>query len=179
MNSAAAALLKAEIAGDPAGRGYSGQSAQAQATLANAPYTTADIALVGQPFKWGRAKSIAQTSPNASWARIEVRARSTPAIPPAGIVDGAILTAINAVSMDVDQIIYPADAASWGALLRGLGALQAVGDLTAADVAAIAALPTHPPVVTQRPPRAVEIFLGVAGAPNTITADDITGALAS
>lgn len=66
----------------------------------------------------------------------------TPAMPPATVADGAILAAVNAVAMNEAWVIDPSVAVPWSAMQNGLGALQAVGDLTASDVAAITALTT-------------------------------------
>lgn len=106
------------------------------AAAINAQTTTT----TGVSFTWQSARTIAQTSVNASWSRIIVRARETPARPPVTLQDMAILTAINAVSMDGSLLVEPSNAAAWAAFQSGLGALQAVGDLIASDVAAISLL---------------------------------------
>ena len=74
--------------------------------------------LTGQAFTVHDAKIVAQPSGNMSWARILQRA----AAPDAQVVDPS--------------------SAGYAAWQAGLGALQGVGDLTAADVAAINALAT-------------------------------------
>ena len=104
----------------------------------NAQTVTVD----GQAFTLHPAKIVALTSANFSWAKIAQRAQQTAAIPPVTATDGAILAARTITSMSDTQTIDPSVPGSWAAWLGGLAALQAVGDLSAADVAAINALPT-------------------------------------
>ena len=124
------AALKAWLADQPAGQ----TDAQLAAALV-APSITVQV-----PVSWQQVRVVAQESPNMSWARITVRAEQTPALPPVTPLDAAILVARNAVSMADSQSVDPAKSAQWTAFQNGLTALQAQGDLTAADVAAIVAL---------------------------------------
>jgi hypothetical protein len=133
------------LAADAALPEYAGLSDDALAEALR-PVT---VSVSGQPFLWAQAKVVTQKSPNFSWSRIVVRARMTPAMPPATSLDRAILAAINAVNMDDARQIDPNDAASWAAMQAGLGALQGEGDLTLDDVAAINALTS---VITQKYP---------------------------
>lgn len=120
------AALKAEIA-LPA---YAGMTdAQIAAAL------VAPLALTGQPFAWGAAKRVAQVS--GAWGKIIKRAQLVPSGAPG---DEAIYAAANAVSMDDAQAMDPAETSGWAAFQSGIGALQTAGDLSAADVAALAAL---------------------------------------
>lgn len=96
----------------------------------------------GQPFTVHAAKIVAVSSPNMSWARIVQRSKQTAAIPPASQHDVAILAAITIAAMSEDQVIDPGLTAGWAAWQGGIAALQAVGDLTAEDVAALNALTT-------------------------------------
>ena len=125
LKGALATLSPAPAQGDFAGA----------ATALNAQTKTA----AGQAFTVHAAKLVAQTSGNMSWARILQRAEATAAIPPATAADGAILAARTIASMDDAQMVDPSSA-GYSAWQAGLSALQAVGDLTAADVAAINAL---------------------------------------
>lgn len=100
------------------------------------------VTLTGQTFTVHQAKLIAQTSPNFSWAKITQRAQQTAMIPPATLEDGAILAARTITSMADSQTVDPSLSGAWMAWLQGLAALAAVGDLSAADVAAISALPS-------------------------------------
>ena len=127
LKGAIAALSPPPALGDYAGA----------AAVLNAQTAT----LTGQAFTVHAAKIVAQTSTNMSWARILQRAQATAAIPPATATDAAILAARTVASMDDAQVVDPSSAgyAAWQA---GLNALQGVGDLTTADVAAINALAT-------------------------------------
>ena len=126
LKAAIAALSPAPAAGD-----YAGAAAALNAQT---------VTLTGQAFTVGAAKLVAQTSGNMSWARVLQRAQGTATVPPATTMDMAILAARTIVSMPDAQLVNPAAGSGWAAWLAGLTALQAVGDLTAADVAAIDAL---------------------------------------
>jgi hypothetical protein len=99
------------------------------------------------PFVWKTAKLITQVS--GSWSKIVLRARQSGG-------DAANLAAINAYEMSDDTLFHPTNPAAMGILVGGLAALQAAGDLTAADVTAIQALatpvavPVWVPAVTPR-----------------------------
>lgn len=97
-------------------------------------------ASVSAPFTWGAAVVAMQKSANFSWPRIIARSKQSPTLPPASGLDYAILAAINAVSTPMDRIIDSMDTVGWATVQGGMQALQGVGDMTAADVAAIVAL---------------------------------------
>jgi hypothetical protein len=89
-------------------------------------------------FLWREARRLAQMAGN--WPLVVVRARQTPTLPPNGAQDYAILAAINAVSMDDDQEIDPANQSEWQAFCIGLGALTTSSDLSQEVADAIQAL---------------------------------------
>jgi hypothetical protein len=119
-----------------------GTSDEAAASSLAAQTTT----LEGQLFTVHQAKLVALSSENGSWARVVLRARGTATIPPASATDFAVIAAITITETAETQVVDPTVASDWGAWQAGLSALSAVGDLTAADVAAINALasPTIP-----------------------------------
>jgi hypothetical protein len=100
------------------------------------------ITLTNQPFAWSVAKALARTATTGDWSRIVARARQTPTLPPATATDAAILMAINAVEAEDADVMDPTNAERWATLQAGLAALQAIGDISAATVAAINALTT-------------------------------------
>ena len=100
------------------------------------------VAMQNQPFPLSAARLIARQSASGDWARIVTRARMTANLPPTTAADMAILAAINVCAGGDSDVIDPANTATWTAWQEGVGALEASGDLSAATVAAIAALTT-------------------------------------
>lgn len=114
--------LKVAIAAlSPMPSGYT-----AIAAALNAQTTTTTV-----PFAWKTAKLITQLS--GSWSKVVLRARLSDA-------STANIAAINAYEMADDTEFHPENPTAMSTLAGGLAALQAVGDITAADVAAIQAL---------------------------------------
>lgn len=99
---------------------------------------TVTVQIAAAPYEFQSVLSILQKS--GSWARIVARSRQTPALPPATPTDAAILAAINATEMQPTETIDPADTVTMSALNAGISALEAIGDVTAADVTAVQAL---------------------------------------
>lgn len=137
------AALRREIENDPARRGYAGKTAAAICALLDAPVPTETPPAAPRSFAWGEARAIAQSY--GQWPAVVVRSRGNPTTPPASAEDLAILTAINAVSMEREQRIDPTDAAAWTAFQAGMQALVGAGDLTPPVAAAILALGTYQP----------------------------------
>lgn len=98
----------------------------------------ARVVSVARVVRWREVRALALA--HGRWARLVVRARQTPAIPPATEADAAILAAINATSMADDQELDPGPSAEASAFQAGLAALVAVGDVTPDLAAAIGAL---------------------------------------
>lgn len=112
---------------------YAGLSNAEAAAMLNAPTVERT-----RRFEWREARRKAILA--GRWSMVLVRARQTPSLPPVTGLDRAILAAINATSMEVDQEIDPAIEDEWQVLLDGLDALVASNDLTAEVADAIRAL---------------------------------------
>ena len=97
---------------------------------------------VVRPFPLGAAITIASLSANFSWPRILQRARGTAELPPKTAADFAVMCAQNIGSQPASTMMDPANESAWATFLGGLTALEAVGDLSADDVAAIKNLAT-------------------------------------
>ena len=167
--------IRGEIDADPTGRGYGGKSAAQIAALMSAPVPQAAPEPEQRAFKWGDARGIAQA--HGCWPFIVLRARKTPAMPPAGVEDWAILAAINAVSTEREQVIDAADENEWAAFTGGIQAFRAVGDLTQAAATAILALGTHqPPTPPDGIARWLAVIDGISAAetPAPVAQDDGT-----
>lgn len=93
-------------------------------------------------FPFRDARNIAQVSANFSWPRIEARAGMAVTLPPVTAGDMAVLAAKNAVATDPNTMIDPNNAGAWAAFVGALGVLEAAGDLTTDEVAAMSALGT-------------------------------------
>ena len=168
------AILRAEILGDPAKRGYDAADADATAALLNASYmavVTPEKVLEKQPLRWGDVRGLAQAA--GEWPNVVLKAEERPA-------SDVVKAAINATATGPEQQIDPADPKAWGAFEFGLQLFEAEGVLSAETVSAILAMTTSviPAVEGERHARVMEIFLGVADAPNAATPDDVKEALA-
>ena len=176
------ALLKTEITADPAGRGYSGQKADLTAELMNSPFTTEVPA--GPMVLRDIATSAVDKITIPSGEMFAIQTLSTKPLsgltPPAGL-DLLIAAAWSFTKM-VDRwaTIETSNAGIWAACQAGMAALQAAGVLSPASIAAIKALVEVVPNlgVTHSHARVLDVFMGVEGAPNAVSADDVEGALA-
>ena len=158
------AAIGAELAADPAQRGYDGRTATEIAALMAAPVPQPAPPPEARVLTWGEARGIAQS--HGCWPMIVLRARGTPANPPVEPEDWAILAAINAVGTERDQRVNAGDPAEWGAFTAGVAAFEAVGDLTAAASAAILALGSHQPATPPDAPSRWSIVIdGISAAP--------------
>lgn len=109
--------------------------------LANLAALNAEVVTMdNQPVRWGDAKGIARGAPTLDWSRIIARSRHSATLPPATAEDMAVLVAINATESGDGDELNPANERGWAAFLAGLGALQAVGDLSQDTVDRIKAL---------------------------------------
>lgn len=169
------AILRDEIMKDPADRGYNqGADAAATAELLNSAYeaeVTPAADKTGQTLRWSDVRGVAQAA--GEWPNIVIRSEERPAT-------DTVKAAINACATAPEQEIDPNDPKAWGAFEAGLQLFKASGDLSAATVDMILGMTTVPiPAVTEwRHARWLELILGVADAPNAVTADDVTEALA-
>ena len=155
------AAIRAELQANPAT--YAGKSAAEIAALMNAPVVAAAPSPQPRAFLWRSAKALAQEY--GRWALIALRARGTPATPPASAADFAVLTALNAISMADDQQIDPAHPVKWATFCGGLASLVAVGDLTAEIAAEIEALGAYqPPPPPPSHPRWLDVIDGISAA---------------
>ena len=168
------AILRKEILGDPAGRGYDPKDAQKTADLMNMSYM-ADVVpahtLKDQPLRWGDVRGLAQAA--GEWPNVVLKSEERPAT-------DAVRAAINATATGPEQKIDPTDPAAWGAFQGGLQLFVAEDVLSQATVDAILAMTSVdvPAVTAERHARTMEIYLGVAEAPNAVTAEDVKEALA-
>lgn len=157
MNQEALDKLKAEIANDPAGRGYAGKTASEIADLVNAPWIEA-----GAPIK-----QLATVSPSEFFGRF------TPD-------EAAAIEAARGSNKILAWFFKQLDLAQGRIDLadlriqQGLGMLVQGGLLTNARKNAIlAAPPDLPGPDIEHNPRVMVIFAGVEGAPNAVTPDDV------
>lgn len=119
----------------------------AAAAAINAQTTT----LAAQDFPASAARDVLLTA--MEWPHVVLRARGTPSgVTPPSSSDQAIAAAIAATELAAGSVVVRASqAASWTAFSNAMSALEAVGDISAASVAAIGALRT-PTIPTWQPP---------------------------
>jgi hypothetical protein len=177
------ALLKTEISTDPAGRGYAGHPADVQADLVNSPFTTTSAPGPVGLVDISTSVIVAIIVPTGEMFTIQMLANKalsgqTPPTPEDQATGKAAWSFLKMV--DRWATIETSRPDIWADSLATLGVLQSAGVLSAASVAAITKQVVVTPAasVTQHDPRVVEIFMGVEGAPNAVTADNVAGALA-
>jgi hypothetical protein len=176
------ALLRAELTADPAGRGYAGHPADVQAEMVNSSFTTTVES--GVPVLLDIATSAIEmiiVPPGEMFAIQTLADKVLSGQTPPTQEDRATGTAWSFLKMlDRWTTIDASKPDIWADCQTNMAALQAAGVLSAKSIAAITALVVvvPPPIVTERHARVLDIFLGVEGAPNAITADDVAGALA-
>lgn len=161
------AVLRDEIANDPAKRGYDPKDPDATAALLNASFM-AEAApaktLEAQPIVWRDIRRLAQA--RGEWPNIILRSENRPA-------DETVRAAINARATDDDQIIDPADPEAWAPFQAGLKMFEASADLSKETVAGILALAVKDvaAVMVEQHARGMEIF---ASRPDVALPDDFT-----
>ena len=160
MDQKAIALLKAEIANDPARRGYAGKTPTEVADLLNSPWIEAGVPI----------KQAATVSPSEFFGRF------TPD-------EAAAIDAARGSNKILAWFFKQLDLAQGRIDLgdqriqQGLGMLVQAGLLTAQRMGAVlSAPPDLPGPDIERNPRIMDIFMGVEGAPNMVTEADVKAA---
>ena len=166
------AALRSEIAADPAKRGYAGKTAQQQADMVNAAYTTQNAAVTANvPVKAVASYLLAHGLMGPM--------RRFLAAPPAGmpqtLIDGLTDLMEMITSQEVDAIGM-ANADTAGRVAQVLGGAVQVGLMSVQNRADLMALAVQTPAPTEHHARVMDVLLGIPDAPNAVTADDVNGA---
>ena len=170
------AAVKAEIVNDPAKRGYAGRTAQEQADLMNSPYSVAGVP-AATDVSAGAVEAI--IVPSGELWGIQQAANK----PASGTMPLTPQDQIIALAWSFNETLKRFDTIATGtpSVLKSvqttLGNLQAVGLLSAESVAAISALVVQPGPTTSFDARVIHVLSGIDGAPNAVSAADITAAM--
>lgn len=182
------AALKAELANDPAARGYAGKSANEQAALLNAPFAGAAPGAVAVAIPLGLVEGYLRA--RFFMTRLQAYASASP---PAGASPQAVEAASELLGMIASPhtaTVDMTDPVVAGAVAASLAALAAEGAagrfvnlagqaFGAANVADLLALGAHQAAAMQTHPRVMDVFMTITDAPNVVTADDVVAAVAS
>jgi hypothetical protein len=181
ISEPALTLLKNELLTDPMNRMYNGKTAEQKADLINSPYSDTPTTI----FKRvdidvsNLMRIIIPTGELYELVRVSQQAPSGAQPPTAQ--DQIIVAAWSFVSaLQKFTAIETSDEIIWQESLATMNALVVAQILSPDSVMAISNLVNVSELTgaVEHHPRIVDVFLGVAGAPNAVTPDDVTAALA-
>lgn len=168
-------ILRAEILGDPAARGYAGRNSADVADLLNAQYAEETKAAGTRDVPISEvAVFLASRLLTGKWRRFV-------ATPPPGVPEdlvdglGELLQMLDSDKVPTIEMSNPEISAQVG---KVLGGAAQYGLLSPEAAAHLLALGDEPARYEIRHARVMEIFLGIEGAPNAVSETDVVEARA-